>query len=56
MTNNKHNEFMKIYKMALSFVLNNAEFHAILNSTLSKPCFFCFSFASMHYYIKVYFQ
>ena len=37
MTNNKH-EFMKIYKMALSFVLNNTEFYAILNSTVSKPC------------------
>ena len=37
MANNKHHQFMKIYKMNVTFILINADFPAILNSTVSKP-------------------
>ena len=36
MTNKKHNEFMKTYKMAVFFKLNHADFPPLPNSTDSK--------------------
>ena len=37
MSNKKHNQFIKTYKMAASFKLNHADFPPLLNSTVSKP-------------------
>ena len=37
MTNKKHNQFMKTYKMAVSFTLNHAGFPPLLNSSFFKP-------------------
>ena len=37
MTNKKHNQFTKTYKMAVSFKLNHTDFTPLLNSTVSKP-------------------
>ena len=37
MTNKKHNQFMKTYKMGVSFNLKHADFPPLLNSTFSKP-------------------
>ena len=36
MSNKKHNQFMKTYKMAVYFKLNHADFPPFLNSTVSK--------------------
>ena len=36
-SNKKHNQFIKTYKMAVSFKLNHADFPPLLNSTISKP-------------------
>ena len=36
-SNKKHNQFIKTYKMAVSFKLNHADFPTLLNSTVSKP-------------------
>ena len=37
MSNKKHNQFIKTYKMTASFKLNHADFIPLLNSTVSKP-------------------
>ena len=37
MSNKKHNQFIKTYKMTASFKLNQADFPPLLNSTVSKP-------------------
>ena len=37
MSNKKHNQFIKTYKMAASFKLIHADFPPLLNSTVSKP-------------------
>ena len=37
MSNKKHNQFTKTYKMAASFKLNHADFPPLPNSTASKP-------------------
>ena len=37
MTNKKHNQYMKTYKMGVSFKLNHTDFPPLLNSTVSKP-------------------
>ena len=37
MSNKKHNQFIKTYKMAASFKLNHADFPSLLNSTVCKP-------------------
>ena len=39
MTNKKHHQFMKTYKMVVSFKLNHTDFPPLLNSTVSKPAF-----------------
>ena len=53
MANKKHNQFMKTYTMGVSFKLNHTDFPLLLNSTASKPVFFCF-LAFMYYSIKVF--
>ena len=55
MSNKKHNQFIKTYKMAASFKLNHADFPPLLNSTVSKPVS-CFLFAFIYNCIKVFFQ
>ena len=37
MSNKKHNQFIKTYKMVASFKLNHVDFPPLLNSTVSKP-------------------
>ena len=37
MSNKKHNQFIKTYKIAASFKLNHADFPPLLNATFSKP-------------------
>ena len=37
MSNKKHNQFIKTYKIAAFFKLNHADFHPLLNSNVSKP-------------------
>ena len=37
MSNKKHNQFIKTYKMAASFKLNHARFRPFLNFTVLKP-------------------
>ena len=37
MENKKHNQFMKTYKKAVSFILNHTDIPPLLNSTVSKP-------------------
>ena len=37
MTDKKHNQFMKTYRMVVFFILNDADFSQLLNSTVSKP-------------------
>ena len=37
MSNKKHNQFIKTYKMDAPFKLNHADFPLLLNSTVSKP-------------------
>ena len=37
MSNKKHNQFMKTYKMAMLFKPHHADFPPLINSTVSKP-------------------
>ena len=37
MSNKKHNQFIKTYKMAASFKSNHADFPPLVNSIVSKP-------------------
>ena len=37
MTNVKHNQFMKTYKMVVPFKLNHPDFPPLLNPTVLKP-------------------
>ena len=54
MYNKKHNQFIKTYKMGVSFKLNHADYPPLFSSTVF--CFFCFLFPVIYNCIKVFFQ